>query len=244
MNSSPPRSPPVSLAVRRAVSGVGGEPNRGARVASLAARSAAWQRGRAMHRVVTALPRGPRGATCLALGVTAVAVRGTPGVLLGILTAMLVLDAVVPIPGVSRTEADERFRRLVRSRRRARRLRRFRGLEPEALELVDDRTGWMATAERRHLGVQVIALESVSATLEERQRRTFDRAFRPDASAAAHWTRLWLAQAHGAALPPVSVYRVGDAHVVRDGHHRISVARDLGLSAIEADVVELRRGAR
>jgi hypothetical protein len=193
-----------------------------------------------MHRVATALPRGMRGVTCLALAGTAVAIRGTPGVLLGIFTLMAVLDAVIPVPGLSRTEADERFRRLVRARRRARRLGRLRGRAPETLELVDDRTGWMATAERRHVGVQLIALEAVTGTLEERQARTFDRAFRPDASAAAHWTRLWLAQAGGAALPPVSVYRVGDAYVVRDGHHRISVARELGLTTIEAEVVELR----
>jgi hypothetical protein len=31
---------------------------------------------------------------------------------------------------------------------------------------------------------------------------------------------------------------------VRDGHHRISVARDHGLLTIEADVVELRHAAR
>jgi hypothetical protein len=40
-------------------------------------------------------------------------------------------------------------------------------------------------------------------------------------------------------MPPISVYRVGEEHVVRDGHHRVSVARDLGLGAIDADVVEL-----
>jgi hypothetical protein len=40
-------------------------------------------------------------------------------------------------------------------------------------------------------------------------------------------------------MPPISVYRVGDRHFVRDGHHRVSVARALGAEAIEAHVVEL-----
>ena len=44
---------------------------------------------------------------------------------------------------------------------------------------------------------------------------------------------------HGTELPPISVYRVGEAHFVRDGHHRVSVARALGAIAIDAHVVEL-----
>jgi hypothetical protein len=40
------------------------------------------------------------------------------------------------------------------------------------------------------------------------------------------------------------VYRVGAEHVVRDGHHRVAVARDRGQATIDADVVELRRPVR
>jgi hypothetical protein len=40
-------------------------------------------------------------------------------------------------------------------------------------------------------------------------------------------------------MPPISVYRVGDLHFVRDGHHRVSVARAMGLRVIEADVTEV-----
>ena len=101
--------------------------------------------------------------------------------------------------------------------------------------------GLVARRLLRHLGVQSIELDSVTGTVEDLKARVFDRAFRPDASALEHWRRLWLAESHGAALPPISVYRVGDRHVVCDGHHRISVARDHGLATIEAEVVELRR---
>jgi hypothetical protein len=166
------------------------------------------------------------------------------GVLLGIVAMLLLLDAVVPMPPGTRTQADDRFRALVRRRRRASRMARLRGVAPETLDVLDDRAGWAATAERRTLGVQSIAIASVTATVEELKARAFDRAFRPDAASSEHWKRLWLAQAHGATLPPISVYRVGAEHVVRDGHHRISVARDHGLLTIEADVVELRRAAR
>jgi hypothetical protein len=110
--------------------------------------------------------------------------------------------------------------------------------------VLDDASGDVAAAERRALGVQVIAIGSITGTVEELKARAFDGAFRPQAASSEHWKRLWLAQAHGAPLPPISVYRLGDRHVVRDGHHRISVARDHGLLTIEADVVELRRAAR
>ena len=43
----------------------------------------------------------------------------------------------------------------------------------------------------------------------------------------------------GEALPPISVYRVGDVHFVRDGHHRVSVARALGRDDIDATVTEV-----
>ena len=40
-------------------------------------------------------------------------------------------------------------------------------------------------------------------------------------------------------MPPIDVYRIGDMHFVRDGHHRVSVARQLGLDVIEANVTEI-----
>ena len=53
-------------------------------------------------------------------------------------------------------------------------------------------------------------------------------------------------QAHqrGATLPPISVVAVGDEYVLRDGHHRVSVAIDHGRSEIEAEVVELGQRQR
>ena len=51
-------------------------------------------------------------------------------------------------------------------------------------------------------------------------------------------------------MPPIEVYRVGELHFVSDGHHRVSVARQLGIEVIDASVTEVehpgrrRRGAR
>src|SRR6185436_18777759 len=44
----------------------------------------------------------------------------------------------------------------------------------------------------------------------------------------------------GAGLPPIEVYKVGDVYFVIDGNHRVSVARQEGLTTIEARVIELQ----
>jgi len=180
--------------------------------------------------------RGPRFAICAACALLGVIVGGGVGVLLMLFGFLLFVDAVVPLPGGTWNEAHDHFRRLQRQRRYRR-----RRLAPEPLEVLDDRAGWVPLAERHELGVLEIPLESVCGTVEEIKAARFDRDFRPDRSSAEHWTRLWLAQTHGAVLPPISVYRVDGRHYVRDGHHRVSVARDLGAATIEAEVVELQR---
>jgi hypothetical protein len=199
-------------------------------------------RRRAIGRVVDRSARGGgRLALAVALAATAAVVRGSAGVLLAIFAVMLAADAAIPLPGARWSQADDRFGRLALERRLAARLRRLRGLAPERLELFDDRDGWAAVAPRRAVGIQSIPIDSITGTAEDSKARLFDRRFRPDRSARERWNRLWMAHAHGSALPPISVYRIGAWHIVRDGHHRVSVARDLGWSTIDADVVELLR---
>lgn len=50
------------------------------------------------------------------------------------------------------------------------------------------------------------------------------------------WLSIASARQRGRYLPPVALIQVGDRYFVRDGHHRISVARALGQQAIEACV--------
>ena len=102
-----------------------------------------------------------------------------------------------------------------------------------------DGAGPLATARRRELGVELIRIDSITGTTEESKARLFDRSFRPDRSCGPRWKSLWMAEARGLDLPPVSVYRIGGRHVLRDGHHRVSVARDHGRAEIEAEVTEL-----
>ena len=45
-----------------------------------------------------------------------------------------------------------------------------------------------------------------------------------------------MAEQRGTLLPPIAVVRVGDAYAIRDGHHRVSVARARGALTIDAIV--------
>jgi hypothetical protein len=93
------------------------------------------------------------------------------------------------------------------------------------------------TGERR-LGEQVIPLDSIVGTVD--RSREFDRSFRPTSPRVRQrWERINLAQRKGTALPPIDVYRIGDMHFVKDGHHRVSVARALGQRDISAYVTEV-----
>jgi hypothetical protein len=185
--------------------------------------------------------RGWRLGAVVALPGPALVIGGVVGLMLGMLAVLLALDALLATTGAMAMEADDRFRAAVGRRRRSAYARILRRGARLSLDVLEDHTGWASVAERRELGTRSIPIDSITGTVEPGRARTFDRRFRPNAVAEHRWKRLWLAHAQGAPLPPISVYRVGCEHIVRDGHHRISVARDHGLSTIDADIVELRR---
>jgi hypothetical protein len=170
-----------------------------------------------------------RWVLCAGLLAGGFVVGGGVGTLMVIGAVFAVLDAVIPIPRSPQAEAEDRFARLARSRRR----------HASPLDIVDDGSGPLAAAPRRELGVQLIPIESITATTEASKARLFDRGFRPDRSTEGRWKSLWMAEARGLDLPPIAVYRIGERHVLRDGHHRVSVARDHGRAEIDAEVVEL-----
>jgi hypothetical protein len=64
----------------------------------------------------------------------------------------------------------------------------------------------------------------------------FDGESRPSKLAQPRWERVWMAEHRGTVLPPITVVRVRDGYAVRDGHHRVSVARARGAVTIDASV--------
>jgi hypothetical protein len=139
--------------------------------------------------------------------------------------------------GSGAIDAERAFAVAARARRRAALMRMLRREPAEAgrLEIYDERRLSRAAA-RLGRGVREIPLGAIGGTLEPSRASLFDRCFRPSAAARERWQRLWLAEHRGKALPPISVVRVGDAYAVRDGHHRVSVARARGALTIDATV--------
>ena len=91
---------------------------------------------------------------------------------------------------------------------------------------------------QRSLGLRVIPLECIVGSVD--RTREFDRGFRPTSDRVRpRWERIAAAHRRGEALPPIDVYKVGDLYFVRDGNHRVSVARALGHTDIDAYVTEV-----
>jgi hypothetical protein len=80
---------------------------------------------------------------------------------------------------------------------------------------------------------RLIPVEAIVGTVEA--TADFDASFRPTSERVA---RRWLsiARAHhdGRGLPPIDVIELTDGYYVLDGRHRVSVARALGHTEIEA----------
>lgn len=90
-----------------------------------------------------------------------------------------------------------------------------------------------------HRQIQSVPLDSIVGSVG--RARDFTRTFLPRPSVnEERWAQLDAAFNAMVVLPPVELYQIGAVYFVRDGHHRISVARVNGLPEIEADVVELK----
>ena len=84
-------------------------------------------------------------------------------------------------------------------------------------------------------GLQLVAIDQIQGS--QGRCQDFDRAFYPrQHHSQSRWLQVATARALGIALPPVALVQVGNIYFVRDGHHRISVARALGQTEIEAEV--------
>ncbi len=87
------------------------------------------------------------------------------------------------------------------------------------------------------LGIRTVPIESIIGS--QGRYRNFTRHFLPlDESLRNRWRRIEDAVTAGKDLPPVELYKVCNAYFVKDGHHRISVAKAKNRSFIEALVFE------
>jgi hypothetical protein len=137
--------------------------------------------------------------------------------------------------GWDAAEAERAFGKAMRARRRASLLRRLRRGCAECARLAIHEVCGLT---RHGAGgvVREIPLDAILGSLEPNRAAQFDHQFRPFPATRSRWLRVWLAERRGAVLPPISVAAVGDGYVIRDGHHRVSVARARGALMIAATI--------
>jgi hypothetical protein len=150
----------------------------------------------------------------------------------------------VPAPrstGLPDQDAQNDF---MRARRRAVASRlnaRLRG-EPDDVRMVlpyEEVVEALGFVSERRIGLKVVALDAIVGSVD--RTRDFDRSFRPTSGRVrSRWEHIAAMMRRDEPLPPIDLLRIGEIHFVRDGHHRVSVARALGRTDIDAYVTDVR----
>jgi hypothetical protein len=89
---------------------------------------------------------------------------------------------------------------------------------------------------RRLLGLKTIRVDQIIGSLN--RNADFDNRFRPlKKHVLNRWVNAYILHERDS-WSPITVHKVGDQYFVEDGHHRVSVARALGMDFMEATVWE------
>jgi hypothetical protein len=113
----------------------------------------------------------------------------------------------------------------------------LRGKPAELLSFEDIRAR-LRLREESYRGLQDVPVAQIVGSVG--RYRDFTHSFLPrSGEMQERWSRVYAATNSLEGLPPVELYKIGDLYFVRDGNHRVSVARQLGNKTIEAHVTEL-----
>lgn len=91
-----------------------------------------------------------------------------------------------------------------------------------------------------YLGLQDIAVKNIAGSTGRYE--DFTRTFLPrssDKRAKERWRNIYTRAVTGKGFPPIDVYKIDQVYFVKDGNHRVSVARELGWETVQAFVTEL-----
>ncbi len=91
---------------------------------------------------------------------------------------------------------------------------------------------------QHYRGLEQVPIDQIVGSVG--RYRDFDRAFFPTRSSTRdRWIAISRARYEDVDLPPVDLYKIGDIYFVKDGNHRISVARERGQEFVDANVTEV-----
>jgi hypothetical protein len=138
---------------------------------------------------------------------------------------------------MAQAEARERFRRSVTQAQMSDLLGLATGADRDLVSY-DEVVAKLHARQQIEKGTQMVPLENIVGSVG--RYRDFTRNFLPRAGVnEERWTRLDAALNSMEGFPPVELFKVGEVYFVRDGNHRVSVARANGSTHIEAYVTEI-----
>ena len=113
-------------------------------------------------------------------------------------------------------------------------------VNPEACQLLSfhDIKKLLKPVREKYMGMKAVPIDSIVGS--EDRYQDFSRHFFPKKE---HLRQRWMSidRAHlsDLILPPIKLLKIGNLYFVRDGNHRVSVARSQGVTTIDAEVIEL-----
>lgn len=114
-------------------------------------------------------------------------------------------------------------------------------LSPEEASLIslNDVKQMIKPTNETYIGMKVIPIEKIVGS--EGRYNDFDNRFFPKSSHLKNrWEHVDQAAIESIDLPPIKVYEIAGLYFVRDGNHRVSVAKSRGTEFIDAEVVSLQ----
>ena len=114
-------------------------------------------------------------------------------------------------------------------------------LSPEEASLIslNDVKQLIRPVNETYLGMKVIPIDKIIGS--EGRYKDFDNNFFPKSSHLRNrWEHVDEAAIKEINLPPIKVYEIAGLYFVRDGNHRVSVAKARGTEFIDAEVVTLQ----
>lgn len=113
----------------------------------------------------------------------------------------------------------------------------LRGQSAELLSF-DDVRARLRLREESYKGLQDIPIDKIIGSVG--RHKDFTATFLPKTNEMKdRWSRVYAKVNSLEGVPPIEVYKVDDVYFVRDGNHRVSVARELNTKTIQAHVTEL-----
>ena len=114
-------------------------------------------------------------------------------------------------------------------------------LSPEEVSLIslNDVKQLLKPTAETYVGMKIVPIEKIVGS--EGRYNDFDNHFFPKSSHLRNrWQHVDEAAIKDIILPPIKVYEISGLYFVRDGNHRVSVAKSRGTEFIDAEVVSLQ----